>query len=94
MYDAWDRFKELLTMCPDHGFVKWLLVQIFYNEFNYNTRILVDVAAGGALMNKSIDKTYDLFEDIAFSYYERSIEKSTQKKFQANMMLMFGPLNS
>ena len=67
-------------MCPHHGLEKWLLVQIFYNGLNYNTRISLDAAAGGALMNKSIDEAYDLFEDMAFNHYQWSNERCTQKK--------------
>jgi len=51
LYDAWERFKEMLRLCPHHGLEKWLIVHTFYNGLSYTTKMIVDVAAGGALMN-------------------------------------------
>jgi len=31
LYDAWERFKEMLRLCPHHGLEKWLTIHIFYN---------------------------------------------------------------
>ena len=31
LYEAWERFKELLRLCPHHGLQKWMVVQTFYN---------------------------------------------------------------
>ena len=44
LYDAWDRFKELLRRCPQHGYELSAQVQIFYNGQNYSTRALVNAA--------------------------------------------------
>ena len=30
LYQVWERFKELLTLCPHHGYEKWRLVSYFY----------------------------------------------------------------
>ncbi|MCI06860.1 hypothetical protein A2U01_0027921 [Trifolium medium] len=56
LWEAWERFKEMLRPCPHHGLEPWLIVHIFYNGLSYNTRMTVDAAAGGALMNKSVDE--------------------------------------
>jgi len=52
LYEARERFKELLRRCPHHGLPKWLVVQTFYNGLNHNTRITIDAVVGGALMGK------------------------------------------
>ncbi|GKU89504.1 hypothetical protein SLEP1_g3633 [Rubroshorea leprosula] len=39
LYEAWERFKELLRQCPNHGLPVWLQVQTFYNA-------LIDVQQG------------------------------------------------
>jgi len=26
LYEAWERFKDLLTLCPHHGLQKWMVV--------------------------------------------------------------------
>ena len=31
LYEAWERYKELLRKCPHHGIPLWLQVQTFYN---------------------------------------------------------------
>ena len=63
--ETWDRFKELLRVCPHHGLSKWLLVQTFYDSLTYNTRISLDASAGGALMNLLVDDAYNLIENMA-----------------------------
>jgi len=50
---VWERFKEMLRLCPHYGLEKWLIVHTFYNGLLYMTKIMVDAAAGGALMNKN-----------------------------------------
>ena len=60
--ETWDRFKELLRVCPHHGLEKWLVVQTFYDGLTYTTRISIDAAAGGALMNRGVDAAYNLIE--------------------------------
>jgi len=31
LYEAWERFKDLLRLCPHRGLQKWIVVQTFYN---------------------------------------------------------------
>ena len=31
LYEAWERYKDLLRKCPHHGLPVWLQVQTFYN---------------------------------------------------------------
>jgi hypothetical protein len=70
LYDAWERFKEMLRLCPHHGLEKWLIVHTFYNGLSYTTKMSVDAAAGGALMNKNYTEAYALIEDMAQSHYK------------------------
>ncbi|KAF7812193.1 uncharacterized protein G2W53_033169 [Senna tora] len=46
LYEAWERFKELLRKVP-----KWLQVQTFYNGLSSEIITSIDSAAGGALIN-------------------------------------------
>ncbi|XP_020270991.1 uncharacterized protein LOC109846180 [Asparagus officinalis] len=78
LYEAWERYKELLRMCPHHGLEKWLINHTFYNGLTYNTRMTVDAAAGGALMNKTIDEAYTLIEDMAQNHYQWANERAPQ----------------
>ena len=52
LFEAWERYKELLRACPHHGLEQWLIIHTFYNGLIYSTKMTIDVAAGSALMNK------------------------------------------
>ncbi|KAK4267618.1 hypothetical protein QN277_024372 [Acacia crassicarpa] len=52
-YDAWDRFKDILRRCPQHGLVKWVQIETFYKGLDTQTRSLVDASSGGSLLMKS-----------------------------------------
>src|SRR4030065_1168930 len=77
LYDAWERFKEMLRLCPHHGLEKWLIVHTFYNGLLYATKMSVDAAAGSGLMNKNITKAYALIEDMAQNHYQWTSERAT-----------------
>ena len=32
LYEAWERFKDLLRLCPHRGLQRWMIMQTFYNE--------------------------------------------------------------
>jgi hypothetical protein len=53
LYDTWEHFKEMLKIYPHNGLEKWLIVHTFYNDLLYTTKMTIDAAAGGALMNKN-----------------------------------------
>jgi len=70
LYDAWERFKEMLRLSPHHCLEKWLIIHTFYNGLLYTTKMNVDAAAGGALMNKTYTAAYALIEDMAQNHYQ------------------------
>ena len=43
LYDAWERFKEILRLCLHHGLEKWLIVHTFYNGLSYTTKMTVEL---------------------------------------------------
>ncbi|XP_060963430.1 uncharacterized protein LOC133032939 [Cannabis sativa] len=80
LYEAWERFNDLLRKCPNHGIEKWLQVHNFYTGLLNNTRTLIDVAAGGAFMRKSANEAFELLEEMAITNQQWSIEKGPTKK--------------
>jgi Retrotransposon gag protein len=60
LYDAWERFKDLLRLCLYHGLAKQYIVQIFYDGLISNDKNFLDAAAGGALTSKNANETYNL----------------------------------
>ena len=79
----------MLGLCPHHGLEKWLIVHTFYNGLSYTTKMTVDAAAGGALMNKSYTEAYTLIENMAHNHYqwtnERAITASSPSKKEAGI---------
>ena len=37
LYEAWERYKDLIRRCPQHGLPDWLQIQMFYNGLNGQT---------------------------------------------------------
>ncbi|KAF7810605.1 uncharacterized protein G2W53_037348 [Senna tora] len=70
LYEAWERFKELLRKCPHHGLPKWLQVQTFYNGLSSEIRTSIDATAGGALMSKPVDAAYTLLETMSSNNHQ------------------------
>ncbi|XP_056171576.1 F-box/LRR-repeat protein At3g03360-like [Syzygium oleosum] len=70
LYEAWERFKELLRRCPHHGLPVWMQVHTFYNGVMPNLRSTIDAAAGGTLNNKSPEEAFDLLEEMAANSYQ------------------------
>ena len=80
LYEAWERLKDLLKKCPHHGLPMWMQVQMFYNSLRPNTQTMVDAASGGALVNKTPKKGYELIEVMASNNYMKPTDRSTQRR--------------
>ncbi|KAK6160738.1 hypothetical protein DH2020_004119 [Rehmannia glutinosa] len=80
LYEAWERFKELLRRCPQHGYADWQKVQYFYNGMNGHSRTIIDAAAGGTLMAKTPSEAMLLLEEMAANSYQWPSERSTPRK--------------
>jgi Retrotransposon gag protein len=72
LYDAWERFKDLLRLCPHHGLAKQYIVQIFYDGLISNDKNFLDAAAGGALTSKNANEAYNLIETMAVNQHHWS----------------------
>nr|GEW48133.1 putative ribonuclease H-like domain-containing protein [Tanacetum cinerariifolium] len=51
-YEAWDRFNDLLSACPHHGFSELHQLNTFYNALNVNDHDSLNSAAGGNFLDK------------------------------------------
>ncbi|XP_062075467.1 uncharacterized protein LOC133779529 [Humulus lupulus] len=80
LYEAWDRFKEMLRKCPQHGIEDWFQVQSFYNGLNGPARPHIDAASGETILSKTLAEALILFEDMAMSSCQWQSERSTVKK--------------
>ena len=80
MYNAWERFKDLLKKCPHHEIPIWLQVQTFYNGLTNANRAMIDVAAIGTLMRKTSKEAYELLEEMALNVYQWQSKRSTTRR--------------
>lgn len=80
LYEARERFKDMLRRCPHHGIPKWLQVQTFYNGLFNITRTSIDAAAGRALIGKTFDEAYELLETMVANNYQWPIARINQPK--------------
>ena len=53
LYDTWEKFKDLMKICPHHGLPTWLQVQTFYNGLNHATKQMINAVVGGTLNNRT-----------------------------------------
>jgi hypothetical protein len=65
---AWERIKHMLRTCPSHGVNEWTILHSFYNGLNYMSRNILDSAAGGAFMGKTIVEDKAILESILQNY--------------------------
>ncbi|XP_058742467.1 uncharacterized protein LOC131614954 [Vicia villosa] len=80
LFEARERCKDMLRLCPHHGFEQWLIIHTFYNGLLYNTRLTIDAAAGGALMDKEYADAYALIESMAQNHYQWGSERARSEK--------------
>ncbi|XP_050253233.1 uncharacterized protein LOC126699443 [Quercus robur] len=80
LYEAWERYKDLIQRCPQHGLPDWLQIQMFYNGLNGQTRTIVDAAFGGTLMSKTTEGATSLLEEMASNNYQWPTERTMAKK--------------
>jgi hypothetical protein len=57
--------KRLCASCPHHHISDQLLIQYFYEGLLPMNKSMVDVASGGALVDKTLDAARNLIENMA-----------------------------
>jgi Retrotransposon gag protein len=70
--EAWDRYQELLRLCPHHRLEKWFILQIFYEGLEQSSKLTIDAATGGNLMNMSARDAYKLIDEMALGQQQWS----------------------
>ena len=79
MYEAWERYKDLLRKCLHHELPGWLQIQTFYNGLRLEHRAMVDATAGGSLMRRTPEDAYGLLDDMAFNAFSWNSDRSSRR---------------
>lgn len=82
LFNAWERFKELLRQCPYHGIPICIKLETFYNGLVPSLRNMLDASNGGALLSKSYENSYRLIESITANTYQWPITRATANSAQ------------
>nr|GEW84164.1 reverse transcriptase domain-containing protein [Tanacetum cinerariifolium] len=83
--EAWERFKDLLSQCPHHGFSELHQLDTFYNALNPNDQDALDSAAGGNFLDKIPREYLSIIESKSKVRYSRS--RTTDSKENTNAPL-------
>ncbi|GJR56945.1 reverse transcriptase domain-containing protein [Tanacetum coccineum] len=62
-YEAWDRFKDLLRACPQHGFTELHQLDTFYNGLNPSDQDSLNSAADCNLLERSAQDVLKIIEN-------------------------------
>ena len=62
MYEARERYKDLLRKCLHHELPGWLQIQTFYNGLRLEHRAMVDATARESLMRRTSEDAYGLLD--------------------------------
>ena len=66
----------MLRTCPSHGVNEWNVLHSFYNGLNYMSRSMLDSAAGGAFMTKTVSDAKAIIENMLQNYGQSHTERS------------------
>jgi Retrotransposon gag protein len=71
--ETWDRYQKMLRPCPHHRLEKWFILQIFYEGLEQSSKLTIDTAAGGNLMNMSARNAYKLIDEMTLGQQHWSL---------------------
>ena len=65
IYQCWERYLEIISACPHHGFDTWMLVNHFYNGMSPAMKQLLETLCGGDFMRKHPKEAMDFLNYVA-----------------------------
>lgn len=60
-----ERFKDVISICPYHGFGTWMMVPYFYEGMLPQMKKIVETMCGGDIMSKILDEEIQFLEYVA-----------------------------
>ncbi|CAJ2671830.1 unnamed protein product [Trifolium pratense] len=90
--EYWERFKHLVSSCPQHQITEQLLIQYFYEGLLPMDRNILDAASGGALVDKTPAAAKALIENMSlnsqqFTTRDNSVKSVNQIQVSSNKAL-------
>ena len=66
----------MIRTCPSHGVNEWTVLHSFYNGLNYMSRSMLDSAAGGAFMTKTVPEAKAMLENMLQNFSQWHTERA------------------
>ncbi|GMJ00921.1 hypothetical protein HRI_003761300 [Hibiscus trionum] len=70
MYEASERYQQMLNNCRLHGFPAWTHVSMFYNGVNYPTRMMIDASANEIILDIPPEEALRILNQAAKNDYK------------------------
>ncbi|XP_024032297.1 uncharacterized protein LOC112094831 [Morus notabilis] len=64
LYQAWEHFKDLLNLCPHHGYESWRLISYFYDGLTIRERQFVEMICNGDFLQKDPDEAIEYLNEL------------------------------
>ncbi|XP_024178533.1 uncharacterized protein LOC112184501 [Rosa chinensis] len=82
--EYYERFKTLITQCPQHGMKEETLLTCFYDGLTNLERDMLDAASGGSFVDKEPAAGMILIENRALNQQQYGSSKSTHTREKAH----------
>lgn len=79
-YEAWEGYKSLFRSCQHHGLEKWLLIYLFYNGLNSESKMKIYQAVGGSIIEKNPITGEKIIEKVSMNSCLWSSDDSLKSK--------------
>ncbi|GJW66492.1 hypothetical protein Tco_0120916 [Tanacetum coccineum] len=83
LYQAWERFKELLMKCPQHYLIEMQEVILFYNGLDVPTRQILD--SRGVVSTMTAANAKKGYRATTLGYYQRNNTNSSYQERRQSM---------
>ena len=80
-----ERYKGLLNRASNHGLLPRLEIHFFYNSQQPNTKMIIDVVAGGALISKILEEAREYLMRYPQIITNGNQQGNHQRRLQACM---------
>ena len=92
LYQAWERFKDLLNLCPHHGYESWCIVSYFYEGHTNRECQFVEMMCNGEFLQKDLDEAIEYLNDLAKKVHTwtrpNSVESTNRFRPNASLLLV------
>ena len=84
-FQCWERFKDLLSSCPHHGFENWRTLCFFYEGLTPETKQFVETMCNGEFLDKEPEEAFDYLDHLAENSQSWHIVNPSEGSIRSNL---------